>query len=268
MNLRHATTRRVVKQTNYLGELTPVPPEGTTYGSSSITSQVRTSVVQGIVIDIQDVLTDESENDRNAVSLIRQIVASAGIRVPELAVQQGECFAIDSYAPNFAEALIFYLVNRDPTLALRCVTAFRKQFQPFCKIRPEARQVIETCKQQGWRVALAQAPTEQEVQALRRTGIWDRIDVKGPPPNTKITLPDVRLLEYLVGRLGGKPRECVMLGNRLGISIRPANSLRVATIFLQTGRHGQRQQPRDLKDVPTYTAADINELLQLLPNVH
>jgi putative hydrolase of the HAD superfamily len=224
-------------------------------------------MAKGIVIDYQDVLTDESDNDKAAISLIRQLVASSGLRVPEQSIQNAESFAIESFAPNFYEAMIFWLVDRNPEVALRVSSAFKKQFRRQVRIRQQAADLLQACKHHGWRVALASTPTEEEAQAMHNAGIWGWIDVKGTPPGTKIRLPDLRVLEFLAGRIGGKPRDCVLLGNRLDINIRPGNLLRMTTVLVQTGKHGQRQQPRDLKDVPTYVAGDMDELIGAIPQV-
>jgi FMN phosphatase YigB (HAD superfamily) len=222
---------------------------------------------RAIIIDLHDSLTDESDNDRAAISTIRQVVASSGVRVPEHSLQQAEAFAMDSFAPNFHEALIFKLVNRDPGLALRCITAFKKTRERSVRLRPGARELIHACKQLRWRVALAGIPQQVDANALARAGVWDWIDIKGLPAGMKISLPDLRVLEFLLGRLGVPPADCVMLGNRLDNAIRPANLLRMVTVHVTVGLHGTRQLPRDLRDVPGYTAADLDQATRLLPTI-
>lgn len=256
-------TRKVVRPQNRR----PSSSTGTPAIEAPLYDDTGKIVVQGIVIDFPDVLTDETLNDRNAIATLRQIVAQSGVRVTEQALQQAEAFAIESFAPNFVEAMIFKLVERDATQALRCSSAFRKQYKPEIKIRPEAREFLMACRNRQWRVALATTPTEAEAMAMQRAGIWNLIDIKGPPPGTRIKLPDVRILEHLSGKMGSRPGNCVMLGNRIDINIRPANLVHMNTIMLLTGKHGTRQLPRDLKDVPTYVSRDLNALMELLPNL-
>lgn len=222
---------------------------------------------QAIIIDAPDVLTDETANDKEALALIRQIVATAGVRVSEQALQQAEVFSVESFAPNQYEAMIFKLVNRDATLALRCISAFKKNFAPKPNLRKEAKPLLEACKARGWKTALAGAPSQDISAAMQKAGLWSLLDVKGPPAAMKIELPDVRLLEFLVGLLGMTPADCALLGTRIDNDIRPAKTLRMSAIHLRAGRHGQRQLPRDLKDVPDYEAPDVAALLNLIPMV-
>lgn len=224
-------------------------------------------MAQAIIIDLYDTLTDESSNEREALSLVRQIVATAGNRVTEEAFNAAQQFAIDSFAPNHWEAMIFKLVNRDTSLGLRCSGAFKRNFKRKVKIRPEAEAIVAACKQHGWKLALAHSPNKEEADALNEKGLLDQFDVKGPPAAMKIQLPDMRVLEFLLGSLGLPPSECIMLGNRVDNDIRPANNLRMTTIQLQVGVHGKKQFARDLKDVPDYEAPSLEALMHVIPSV-
>lgn len=224
-------------------------------------------MASAIIIDIYDVLTDESRNDQDAIALVRQIVATAGQRVTEQALNEAEKFAIDSFAPNQFEAMIFRLVNRDTTLALRCISAFKKNFRPQVNLRREAGEILQSCAQRGWRIATAQRLTDDEKATFERAGLMKLINVQGPPPAMRISLPDPRVLEFLVGTLGTSPGDCIMLGTRIDNNIRPANMVRMTSVHLQEGRYGKNQLPRDLKDVPDYEAPNVAGLLNVIPTV-
>lgn len=224
-------------------------------------------MASAVIIDIPDVLTDETDNERNAITLIRQIVATAGVRVSEQALQGAMTFAIESFAPNYLHAMIFKLVNRDTTLALRCISAFNKNFKPAIKLRSEAPQIVESCAARGWKLALAQAPTEPEAEILEKAGLLQQFQVKGTPNQMKISLPDARVLEFLIGALGTSPGDTVILGTRIDKIVRPGNILRMTTVQLQIGHHGKMQFPRDLRDVPDYEAPNIDALLNVIPTV-
>lgn len=224
-------------------------------------------MARAIIIDPYEVLTDEAANEKEAIAVMRPLVAQAGVRVPESAIQDAEKIAVESFAPHFIDAVIFRLVNRDPALALKVGGQFQKSFNPAPKVRPEAGQIIRACKQAGLKVALAAPPRDEVINALQRDASWQLIDVKGPPPAMKIRLPDSRVLEFLVGALQVDPRDCLMLGTRLDRDVRPANILRMRAIHLRQGRYGQWQQPRDLKDVPDYTVNDARALLELIPRI-
>lgn len=220
-----------------------------------------------VILDAYEVLTDESAIEREALSTVRQFVAQAGVRVPEAAVMQAEQAAVDSFAPNFQEALIYRLAKGDSGVALKVSGQMKKLPHPAPKLRPEGISILKTCKELGWKVALATCPHEELAKALQKGGHWPLIDVKGPPAAMRIELPDPRVFEFLIGALGVTPADCAMLGTRIDNNVRPANLLHITTIHLKQGRYGTRQQPRDLKDVPDYEAADIKALLQLLPSI-
>ena len=224
-------------------------------------------MASAIIIDIYDVLTDEARNDKEAIALIRQIVATAGQRVTEQALEEAEKFAIETFAPNQFEAMIFKLVNRDITMALRCISGFKKNFKPQVNLRKEAPEILQLCAQRGWKIATAQRLTEEQQAAFERAKMMSMISVQGPPAAMKIKLPDPRVIEFLVGTLGTSPGDCIMLGTRIDNNIRPANTIRMTSVHVQEGRHGKGQLPRDLKDVPDYEAPNIAGLLNVIPTV-
>ncbi|MBK9976268.1 MAG: hypothetical protein IPP14_15995 [Planctomycetes bacterium] len=222
---------------------------------------------RAIIIDPHEVLTDEAAIEREAIGTIRQLVAQAGVRVPETAVTQAEQAGVQTFAPNFLDAVIFRLVNRDFSLALKVSGQFRRIPVQAPKLRPEAAAILDVCHQAGWKIALTSTPHEDIVKALQKNGTWDKVNVKGPPPAMKIDLPDPRVLEFLIGNLAVTPRDCLLLGTRLDNNIRPAKTMRMTAIHLKLGRHGHEQLPRDMRDVPDYEAADIKALLTLLPTI-
>lgn len=224
-------------------------------------------MASAIIIDIYDVLTDESRNDQEGAALVRQIVATAGQRVTEQALAEAERFPIETFAPNQFEAMIFKLVNRDTTMALRCISGFKKNFKPQVNLRKEAGEILNACKQRGWKIATAQRLTEDQKSAFQKARLLQMIDVQGPPPAMKIELPDPRVIEFLVGTLGTSPGDCIMLGTRIDNNIRPANTIRMTSVHVQEGRYGKNQLPRDLKDVPDYEAPNIAGLLNVIPTV-
>lgn len=220
-----------------------------------------------VIIDIYDVLTDETRNDSEAIALIRQIVATAGQRVSESALAEAEKFAIETFAPNQFEAMIFRLVNRDTSMALRCISGFKKNFKPTTTLRKEAGDILQACKRRGWKIATASRLSDEQKSVFEKARLLQMIDVQGPPPAMRIELPDPRVVEFLVGTLGTSPGDCIMLGTRLDNNIRPANTIHMTSVHVQEGRHGKGQLPRDLKDVPDYEAPNIAGLLNVIPTV-
>src|SRR5690606_28629835 len=98
--------------------------------------------------------------------------------------------------------MIFSLVGRRPEIALRCMSTLRKTHQRNIKLRDGAVETLRACRELGWRIALARTPDEAEAVVLSKAGVLGLIDVKGPPPTARVSLPDVRVLEHLASKLG------------------------------------------------------------------
>ncbi|MCC6575113.1 MAG: HAD hydrolase-like protein [Planctomycetes bacterium] len=222
---------------------------------------------QAILFDLHGTLTDTTQADTAAVAAIRTIMTKAGVRVSDTSILAAEQFAVDAFAPNLWESVIFKLANRDPALAFKCVTEFRKTPPQKIVFRPGVVELLKKCKEYGWKTALMNRLSEDTVAQLARAQIMPLIDVQGLPTMAKIELPDMRAFEFVLGNLGCEPRECILVGTRLDIVVRAGNDLRMKTILLRMGKHGQRQQPRDLQDLPgneVNTFAELGLTLETL----
>lgn len=213
-----------------------------------------------ILFDIYGTLADHAKSDTEAMTLLRQIVTRAGIRVSDQAMNAAEAFAVDAFAPNLFEAIIFKLVNRDSTLGLKCTAEFRKQFKPKFTAIAGAKGFLAQLRQRRLKLALVNRLSAEDADALAKAGLLELLDFKGLPAAMKIDMPDMRVLEFVLGNLGLAPTDCVLVGSRLDNHIRPGNELRMKTVLLKVGKHGTRQMPRDLKDVPGYEIARLEDL--------
>ncbi len=221
-------------------------------------------MTQAVLFDLHGTLTDLTKADEAAIAAIRTIMTKGGVRLSESALLAAEHFAVDSFAPNLYESMIFKLAGRDPTLALRCVTEFRKVPPQKLLVRPGAVDLLKQCRSYGWKTALLNRLSEDAVAQLTKAQVVPLIDVAGLPAMARIELPDMRAFEYVLGNLGVEQRECILVGTRLDICVRPGNDLRMKTIFLRLGKHGQRQQPRDLQDMPGSEVGSLADLTKLL----
>lgn len=201
------------------------------------------------------------------MTIIRKVIAQADIRVSDQALRSAETFAVESFSPDAYGAMIFKLVNRDTTLALRCGSAFKKEFKPATTVRRDAVQLLEFCRQRGWRIAFANALTDEENMVLDRAGVLSLVDFKGPPAGSRVSLPDTRVLGFIFGNLGITSPDCIFVGTRLDNNIRPGNNLRMTTVHLQVGMHGMKQLPRDLRDVADWEAPDTQALFDVLNRI-
>jgi FMN phosphatase YigB (HAD superfamily) len=213
-------------------------------------------------------LIDSSVSDTEAMALLRQCVAKAGVRVSDQAMQAAEAFAIESFAPHFFEAILFKLVNRDSTLALKCAADFRKQFKPKFAARPDAREILAKLKDSGLKLAIVNRLSAEENEVLTKAGVLDLMNFKGLSAAMKIEIPDMRVFEFVLGNLGVGPADCAFIGARLDNCIRPGNELHIKTVLFKVGLHGTRQLPRDLRDVPGYEIDKLENLGAVLQEMN
>lgn len=223
---------------------------------------------KAILFDILGPLADTTNSDTEALMLLRQIVTKAGVRVSDQAMSAAEAFAVEAFAPNLFEAIIFKLVNRDSTLGLKCTSEFRRQFKPKLVARPGARDVLSRLKQKGLKLAIVNRMSADDNAVLEKAGVLPLLDFKGLPLAMKIDAPDMRVFEFVLGNVGVAPNECVMVGARLDNDIRPGNELHMKTALLRVGKHGTRQMPRDLRDLPAYEMNKLEELEAVLQEIN
>ena len=98
-------------------------------------------------------------------------------------------------------------------------------------------------------------------QFLRDQKVLDYFTFTETQENYKITKPDPRYFEAILGMAKCDPVKCVMIGDRIDKDIYPANVIGMKTIRLKTGLH-IKQRPRIPIEMPVIEINSLEEIAE------
>jgi FMN phosphatase YigB (HAD superfamily) len=105
------------------------------------------------------------------------------------------------------------------------------------------------------------------VDALRRDGLGDLIDVWGISAIVGHEKPSPELFTWALAQAGTDARHAVHVGNRLDTDVRPAKALGLGTVWVTRGEAPDRPTPEQLAE-PDLAVPDLSTLADtLLPLV-
>ncbi|HZQ37188.1 MAG TPA: HAD family hydrolase, partial [Dehalococcoidia bacterium] len=195
--------------------------------------------------------------------------AAAGRPVSAAAYATACRYAVQSFAWNAYQAIVWRLCAGDTALAQRVYTAVasrshaRNLFEP----RPGMAELLAELRARGMRLGLAANQPAAALARLDRHGMGGYFDHREVSATLGLHKPDPRLFLAACEALGVPPAACLMVGDRIDNDIAPARALGMATVLFRTGRH-RRQQPRTWLEQPDAQVRDTAGLRKALQRLN
>ncbi|MDQ7792853.1 MAG: HAD hydrolase-like protein [bacterium] len=192
-----------------------------------------------------------------------ELLREDGLDVTAADLERARRAAVASFAPSFAAAVIWHLVQPDGERFVRLSARCGEHFQslPTPPLREGIREAARALRQAGFtlRLATKYGPARQ-VELLRR----HRLDgLFAPSPEPPYPKPDVRYYQWLVEVVDPGPGLKVMVGDRLDCDVVPARQAGLRAIRIRVGDH-RDQQPRTPGEVPDHDLPDLEGLVEAI----
>ncbi|MFD2261712.1 HAD family hydrolase [Lacibacterium aquatile] len=173
--------------------------------------------------------------------------------------------AVNSFAQNLYDAVIFDLANRDPALTQRVTERFRRvaQGRPPFVLRPGMLALVRDCHRAGLRIGLCANQVAAAREVLAQSPLAPYLSYGEVSDTLGLRKPDPRLFLTVLEGLGATPGEAIMIGDRIDNDIAPARRLGITAIRLRIGRH-RHQKPRSLIEIPDADVTTVAGLRQSL----
>jgi FMN phosphatase YigB (HAD superfamily) len=94
---------------------------------------------------------------------------------------------------------------------------------------------------------------------LEEEGILEYFTFSEIQDDYKITKPDTRYFEAILGKCNCRAEESIMIGDRIDKDIIPAKTIGMKTIRIKVGIH-KNQEPRTPEEIPDLTVENIKEI--------
>jgi putative hydrolase of the HAD superfamily len=214
--------------------------------------------MRAVLFDVGGPLDTEVIHERMIDTHIRSSLASAGLKVSDAAYAEACQWAVESFAPNAYQAIIWRLTAGNPLLAQRIyanVVEHASQLSTF-ELREGMDHLLARLRLRGLKLGLAANQPETTLHVLDAAGIGRFFDSREVSGSHGYRKPDVRLFLRAAESLQAKAAECIMVGDRIDNDIVPAKLLGMRTVLFRTGRH-RDQSPRSWEELPDRQVYDV-----------
>lgn len=224
--------------------------------------------IRAVLFDVGGPLDTEETSERLIDQHIREALAAAGVAMDAAAYAAANQWAVDSYAPNAYQAIIWRLCGGERRRAERVWAAVRARApeRRVFELRPGVPEVLDYLRRERRRLGLVANQPRSVLAELDAAGIGHYFDHREVAGTHGFRKPDVRIFLRACADLEVPPEQCLMVGDRLDNDIVPAKQLGMYAVRLRTGRHAS-QQPRSWEEAPDRDLSDITRLIDLLDSL-
>ncbi|HKU97630.1 MAG TPA: HAD family hydrolase [Vineibacter sp.] len=214
-----------------------------------------------LLFDVGGPLDTETAFEHAVDRLLPEAVRRQGIDVAPADYAAACAGAVDSFAPNLYQAVIWRLCDGDVFAAHRAWALFAAEIgkHELAEARPGMVELLAALRASGFSLGIvANQPLSlpAKLERLGMTGLFDSADGSAQLGFHK---PDLRLFLAVCARLSVAPADCLMVGDRIDNDIVPARLLGMRTIRFRAGRHAA-QAPRSWTELPDADVTTVDEL--------
>jgi HAD superfamily hydrolase (TIGR01662 family) len=214
--------------------------------------------IKAVLFDVGGPLDTEIIHERLFDLHIREALEAEGVEVDNAQFAEANRWAVDSFAWNAYEAIVWRLSNGDVDVSRRVADRNhdRRAARDGIELREGIPDLLKSLHERGLRIGLAANQPAAILEALERRGLdqyFHHREVSGTHGYRK---PDVRLFLRACDDLGVSPEECIMVGDRIDNDIVPAKWLGMRAILFRSGRHIE-QRPRSWRELPDVEVWDV-----------
>ncbi len=216
---------------------------------------------RAVLFDIGGPLDTEVTLERELDKAIRHELSVADLKVDDEGYARACRFAVEAFAPNAYQAIIWRVTSHDVALSRKIYDAIwhRTYEAASFELRPGMAELLSELHERGVRLGLAANQRPAALARLDGAGIGRFFHHREVSGTHSFSKPDPRLFLRVCADLGVDPTECVMVGDRIDNDIAPARALSMRNVLLRTGRH-RWQQARSWQEDPDVEVANAAEL--------
>lgn len=240
------------------------PTSAGSAGGSDRTPRLRI-VRDTVLFDVGGPLDLEIERERHVDAAIQKALVAEGLPATEAMLSEASRRAVESFAPNAYQAIVWQLCGRDLKVAdsvWRRVEALLEADPAPLEPREGIENLLEDIVRRGVRLGLVANQPADALERLERAGLAKYFAYRGAA-GAGLRKPDPRAFLHACTALTVVPARCIMVGDRIDNDIAPARLLGMATVLVRTGRHAD-QQPRSWMEIPDEIVRGVPDLAHAL----
>ncbi len=221
-----------------------------------------------VLIDIGNVLWCDDSGDLFRLGNIARILRANGLDVSDDAIATAQAAAVSDRTPSAWRRVVReFCVNEKQAQSVESEVRelwlrldpnlYRSWTKPF----PSTAALIAGLATDGQRLLLASNNEQRALDRLEELDLLHHFSQREVSDTLGLAKPDPRFFLAILTAAGADPRDCLMIGDRLGNDIAPAKALGMKTLRLRVGSHTAQEPKVDL-ETPDRTVTDPADLLQ------
>ncbi|MFQ6135970.1 MAG: TIGR02253 family HAD-type hydrolase [Candidatus Hydrothermarchaeales archaeon] len=227
-------------------------------------------MVKGIFFDIDDTLYDSTKLATMARRNSIKAMIDAGL--PEK--DESKVFdtlegIIERFGPNYSrhyDELVKELgVNWDPKIIAAGVVAYEHTKMGYLKPFPRVVPTLLDLKKRYKLGVISNGLAIKQWEKLVGLGIHHLFDIVVTSEEQGFEKPDKEIFQHAIEKLGFKPKECVMVGDRIDTDILGASKAEMRTIWVKDQRSAREVPKENVK--PDFVIEDLSELIEVLQKI-
>ncbi|WP_190821189.1 HAD family hydrolase [Saccharopolyspora pogona] len=217
-----------------------------------------------VLLDVGGPIYDDKAYRDALLRAARELAAEDGRSIEEAEFQQvyDERRQAQGGSLRTAVAERFFTAQDRQRLSDR---AERYWEYPSSALHPD---VLPTLRQLAGRYKIAVVANQRAVvvDALRRDGVADFIDIWAVSEVVGAEKPDPRIFQHALREAGVEPKHAVHVGNRLDTDVRGAHRVGLRTVWVVRGEAPPEPTPEQFAepDVAVYSLAELPDALERL----
>ena len=194
--------------------------------------------------------------------LRRLLLERRGKTVTDSEIEAALSRAVECYAPSFISYIIWQLSKPDKNLFFELrAECDRFPFSSYFRMRLGAQEVLQQLHGH-FKLGLAANQRKSIREYLEKENILQFFDSTLVSEDLNFTKPDLRHFWGVLERLGSKPQEAMMIGDRQDNDSVPARLLGMTAVRVLVGPH-REQAVRYAREEADYEVPDISSILSM-----
>jgi putative hydrolase of the HAD superfamily len=195
--------------------------------------------IRGVLFDVGGPLDTEVTRERLIDEHLRAAFAAAGHAVNDAVFAEAVRWAVDAFAPDAYQAIIWRLAGQDVVLSEHVYRTFaaRAHERQVFELREGIPELLDHLHTRGLHLGLAANQQHSIIAQLDAHDIGHYFHHREVFGTHGLRKPDVRLFLRACDDLGISPVDCIMVGDRIDNDVVPAKLLGMRTVLFRTGRH-------------------------------
>lgn len=122
--------------------------------------------------------------------------------------------------------------------------------------------MLKELLRRGYKLGVIANQSEGTARRLEKWGILSCFDVIAASAEEGVAKPDADIFRRALERVGCRPENAAMVGDRLDNDISPAKALGMKTVWIKQGM-SVFFSPKNADETPDYTVSELSELFEI-----